>query len=111
MRVGTADTSHNNAQIKERDVVGQADAYRYMALTMIPTIRPKVAPIAMDGTNIPAGTLLPYDMTTKPMRMTVANSSEFATRHCNEVLERKTTCSFIRLTKAVYKDALTGKYC
>ena len=53
----------------------------YIAFTTIPTILPKVAPIAMEGTNIPAGTLHPYVMTTKPTRMIVARSSEFDIRH------------------------------
>lgn len=57
-----------------------------MALTIIPTIRPNDAPIAIEGTNIPAGTLHPYETTTKPMRMTVASRREFAIRHCTVVL-------------------------
>jgi hypothetical protein len=57
-----------------------------MAFTMIPTIRPKDAPIAIEGTNMPAGTLHPYETTTKPIRMTVANNREFAMRHCTFVL-------------------------
>jgi len=48
---------------------------------MIPTIRPKVAPTAIEGTKIPAGTLAPYDITTKPMRMKVARRREFAMGH------------------------------
>lgn len=56
-------------------------AYRYIAFTMIPTIRPKVAPAAMDGTKIPAGTLEPYDMTVKPMRKIVAKNKEFTIGH------------------------------
>lgn len=57
-----------------------------MALTTMPTMRPNVAPIAIEGTKIPAGTLQPYDMTTSPMRMTVAKSNELAIDHCTEVL-------------------------
>lgn len=53
---------------------------------MIPTILPNVAPIAIDGTKIPAGTLHPYETTTSPRRMTVARSNEFATGHCTDVL-------------------------
>ena len=53
---------------------------------MMPTMRPNVAPIAMDGTKIPAGTLQPYEMTTSPSRMTVARKSEFTMDHCTEVL-------------------------
>ena len=53
----------------------------YIALTIIPTILPKVAPMAIDGTKIPAGTLHPYVITTNPMRMMVARSKEFDIRH------------------------------
>jgi len=52
-----------------------------MAFTAIPTILPKVAPIAIDGTNIPAGTLQPYVITTKPIRIIVASSKEFDILH------------------------------
>ena len=55
--------------------------YRYNALTRIPTILPKVAPTAIDGTKIPAGTLQPYEMTTRQVRSTVARRSEFTIRH------------------------------
>lgn len=48
---------------------------------MMPTILPNVAPMAMEGTKIPAGTLAPYEMTTSPMRITVARKSEFEMRH------------------------------
>ncbi len=48
---------------------------------MMPTILPNVAPIAIEGTNIPAGTLQPYEITTKAVRIKVASMSEFATRH------------------------------
>jgi hypothetical protein len=50
---------------------------------MIPSIRPKEAPMAMEGTKIPAGTLHPYETTTNPVLITVARSKEFAIRHCN----------------------------
>lgn len=53
---------------------------------MIPTILPKVAPIAMDGTKIPAGTLHPYVITTRPMRIIVARSKELEMRHWAGVL-------------------------
>mgnify|MGYP006969723686 CR=1 FL=1 len=49
-------------------------------------MRPKVAPTAMDGTKMPAGTLQPYEMTTSPVLMTVASSSELTIRHCAHVL-------------------------
>lgn len=55
--------------------------YRYSALTKIPTIRPKVAPTAIDGTKIPAGTLQPYETMTRQVRMTVARSRELTMRH------------------------------
>jgi hypothetical protein len=42
------------------------------AFTRIPTIRPKDAPTAIEGTNIPAGTLQPYEKMTSMMRRTVA---------------------------------------
>lgn len=46
------------------------------ACTRIPTIRPKDAPMAIEGTKMPAGTLQPYEIMTKKVRTTVANSSE-----------------------------------
>jgi hypothetical protein len=58
-----------------------------MAFTMMPIIRPKVAPTAMDGMKIPAGTLQPYERTTKPARKIVASSSEFAIGHCTPDLK------------------------
>ena len=60
--------------------------YLYNALTIIPTILPNVAPIAIDGTKIPAGTLLPYEITTRPVRMTVAKMRELEIRHWASVL-------------------------
>lgn len=51
------------------------------AWTKIPIIRPKVAPIAIDGTKIPAGTLQPYDMMTRRIRRTVAIAREKAIDH------------------------------
>lgn len=53
---------------------------------MIPTIRPNVAPTAMEGTKIPAGTLHPYEITTSPVRIIVAMNNELATDHCTDVL-------------------------
>ena len=55
--------------------------YRLIALTMIPSMRPKVAPMAIDGTKIPAGTLQPYDITTKAVRATVAKKRELTIGH------------------------------
>lgn len=54
---------------------------------MIPIMRPKLAPMAIEGTKIPAGTLHPYEMMTRPMRITVARNKEFTMRHCAEVLQ------------------------
>lgn len=45
-------------------------------LTIIPTIRPKDAPTAIDGTKIPAGTLQPYDIMTRNVRRIVAIASK-----------------------------------
>jgi hypothetical protein len=56
---------------------------------MMPIMRPNVAPIAIEGTKIPAGTLHPYETTTNPMRITVANNNEFEMRHCSDDLEQK----------------------
>jgi len=53
---------------------------------MIPIILPNVAPMAIDGTKMPAGTLHPYETTTKHVRMTVAKNNEFTMGHCTEVL-------------------------
>ena len=58
----------------------------YSAFTIIPTMRPKVAPIAIEGTKIPAGTLHPYDTMTSKTRIHVASRSEFTMRHCADVL-------------------------
>lgn len=60
--------------------------YRYIALTRIPTIRPKVAPTAIEGTKMPAGTLQPYETMTRHVRMTVARRSELTMRHWAQVL-------------------------
>ena len=49
--------------------------------TMMPTILPKEAPIAMDGTKMPAGTLHPNDMMTSNVRKTVAIAKEKIIRH------------------------------
>src|SRR5882762_9451691 len=54
---------------------------------MMPIILPNVAPIAIEGTKIPAGTLHPYEITTKPVRMTVARNNELTMCHCTDVLE------------------------
>lgn len=59
---------------------------RYIVFTIIPSMRPKDAPIAIDGTKMPAGTLAPYEMMTKPMRTTVASSNELTICHCTDVL-------------------------
>jgi hypothetical protein len=42
----------------------------------MPTILPNEAPIAMDGTKMPAGTLHPYDTMTRKIRNTVAIASD-----------------------------------
>ena len=47
----------------------------------MPTILPKDAPIAIDGTKIPAGTLHPYEMMTRKVRIRVAKASESAMVH------------------------------
>jgi hypothetical protein len=47
-----------------------------IAWTRIPTMRPRDAPIAIEGTKIPAGTLHPYEMMTRKVRRTVAMSRE-----------------------------------
>lgn len=44
-------------------------------------MRPKVAPTAMEGTKMPAGTLQPYERMTRKVRSTVARSSELTIRH------------------------------
>lgn len=56
---------------------------------MMPTILPNEAPMAMEGTNIPAGTLHPYDTITSPTRMIVASNKEFTMRHWYEVLRTR----------------------
>ena len=53
---------------------------------MIPTSRPKYAPMAIDGTKMPAGTLAPYETMTSMVRMTVARKSEFTIVHWAEDL-------------------------
>ena len=58
---------------------------------MIPIILPNVAPTAIDGTKIPAGTLHPYETTTKPVRMTVAKNKELTMGHCTDVLTGEIT--------------------
>ena len=58
-----------------------------MAFTIIPIMRPKVAPMAIEGTKIPAGTLHPYEIITKKIRKIVARSKDHATDHWTEVLQ------------------------
>ena len=55
---------------------------------MMPTIRPNVAPMVIEGTKMPAGTLHPYDTTTKPRRITVAKKRELTICHWYAVLHR-----------------------
>ena len=52
-----------------------------IAFEMIPIMRPNVAPMAIDGTKIPAGTLHPYEMITSPIRTTVASSNVLTFLH------------------------------
>jgi hypothetical protein len=52
----------------------------------MPIILPKQAPTAIDGTKIPQGTLQPYEMMMKPIRMMVANKSELTIFHCSDDL-------------------------
>jgi hypothetical protein len=59
---------------------------RLIALTTMPTMRPKLAPTAIDGTKMPAGTREPYETMTRPTRMTVARKSELTIGHCTDVL-------------------------
>jgi hypothetical protein len=60
----------------------------------MPTILPKVAPTAIDGTKIPAGTLQPYEMMTRAVLMTVANRRELTICHCSEVLNHCEVLAF-----------------
>lgn len=62
------------------------DTHLYIALTKIPIIRPNVAPTAIDGTKIPAGTLQPYETMMKTVRMIVASKRELTMRHCDDAL-------------------------
>lgn len=81
-----------------------------MAFTTMPNMRPNVAPIAIEGTNIPAGTLHPYDIMTRPIRTSVASNSELAIRHWASVLYpvRHQTCAHVfRLTG---KDCLYSRH-
>lgn len=73
------------------------DNYCHIALTRIPTMRPNVAPMAIEGTKIPAGTFAPYETTTIPMRKIVAISRELAICHCTDVLGREIWCSVCKL--------------
>lgn len=68
-----------------------------MAFTIIPIMRPNVAPMAMEGTKIPAGTLHPYEMITKPTRIIVASNKEFDILHCADVLSYNT----VKLRKSI----------
>jgi hypothetical protein len=53
----------------------------------------------MEGTKMPAGTLQPYEITTRPVRITVASKSEKEMRHCAEVLARGKPAVNISLTE------------
>lgn len=75
---------------------------------MMPTIRPNVAPTAMDGTKMPAGTLQPYEMMTRPMRTTVASSSELTMGHCAEVLQGRTVRQPVALYTHTHRPQRTG---
>ena len=44
-------------------------------------MRPNDAPTAIEGTNMPAGTLHPYDMMTSKVRRIVANAKEKTMDH------------------------------
>ena len=48
------------------------------ACTRIPIILPNEAPIAIDGTKMPAGTLQPYEMMTRKVLRIVANARDSA---------------------------------
>jgi hypothetical protein len=76
---------------RERDklVVNVVVTHVCSALTRMPTIRPNIAPTAMDGTKIPQGTLQPYETTTRAVLTTTARSSELTIRHCADVLRRQ----------------------
>lgn len=65
----------------------------YVALTRIPTIRPKVAPTAIEGTKMPAGTFAPYEMMMRAIRSTVASRRELTILHCAQVLDRRLAVS------------------
>lgn len=66
-------TGTSGAQLAKKLDVGYASK---SACTNIPSVRPNDAPIAMEGTKIPAGTLQPYEMMTKNRRKIVANVSD-----------------------------------
>jgi len=66
----------------------------------MPTILPKVAPMAIEGTKMPAGTLHPYEITTKPMRIIVARSKELDIRHWAGVLNE---LRWVRCTKLCFQ--------
>lgn len=66
----------------------------YMALTMMPTIRPKTAPTAIDGTKIPAGTLHPYESTIRRVLIMVASKSELTILHWEEDLQTSRLAGF-----------------
>ena len=51
------------------------------ACTRIPTVLPNEAPIAMDGTNIPAGTLQPYEIMTRKVRTNVEKVNDSTIFH------------------------------
>lgn len=48
---------------------------------MMPNILPNEAPIAIDGTKMPAGTLQPYVISTRNIRRTVATAKENMSDH------------------------------
>lgn len=54
----------------------------------MPIILPNVAPTAIEGTKMPAGTLQPYDSMTRQVRNTVASKSELTICHCAHDLVR-----------------------
>lgn len=68
---------------------GAAGTHAWMALEMMPTMRPNVAPTAIDGTKMPAGTLQPYDRMMRPVRTTVASRSVLTFLHWAHVLQSR----------------------
>jgi hypothetical protein len=78
-----------------------------MAFTMIPTIRPKEAPMAIDGTKMPAGTLHPALTITSAILMIVARRSEFTIRHCTDVLRNVQSVLLVTVLKLAYWQRLS----